>query len=221
MRNRFHIYLFLAITFHFLFFGSLIFISRFWWNKSFLSGGDAKSLYLSLRSGSQNSSSSNSSLSSTSPVSHPTEKSKAKAVKPQDLKSPTDSKKISSQETTENSKGGDKNSGFNSNPEGGNASDKGSPGFSNGTSSLMAEIRNKIERAKRYPALARARKIEGVVSLSFLMDPTGKVQTINIVSSSGSSILDEEALAAVKRAAPFPYYAKPLSVSLRFNLKNE
>lgn len=221
MRNRFHIYLFLAITFHFLFFGSLIFISSFWWNKSFLSGGDAKSLYLSLRSGSQNSS--NSSLSSSSPVSHPTEKSQAKTVHPQDLKSPTDSKKKSHQETSENSKDGNKEDGLNSKTgaEGGNGSAKGSPGFSNGSSSLMAEIRNKIERAKRYPALARARKIEGVVSISFLMDPAGKVQTINVVNSSGSSILDEEALAAVKRAAPFPYYAKPLSVSLRFNLKNE
>ncbi len=198
-------------------------ISLFWWNKSFLSGGDGKSLYLSLRSGSQNSSSSNSSLSSSSPVSHPTEKSQAKTAHPQDLKSPIDSKKKSSQETTENSEDGNKEGGLNSSSdsEGGNASAKGSPGFSNGSSSLMAEIRNKIERAKRYPALARARKIEGVVSISFLMDPTGKVQTIKVVNSSGSSILDEEALAAVKRAAPFPYYAKPLSVSLRFSLKNE
>jgi TonB family protein len=43
-----------------------------------------------------------------------------------------------------------------------------------------------------------------VANLAFRIDRQGHVVSSGIVKSSGSAILDAEALALVKRAAPFP-----------------
>jgi periplasmic protein TonB len=52
---------------------------------------------------------------------------------------------------------------------------------------------------RRYPP--RASGVEGVVSLAFSVDRDGNVV---IVKSSGSALLDAEALDLIKRAAPLP-----------------
>jgi TonB family protein len=57
-------------------------------------------------------------------------------------------------------------------------------------------------RFKRYPAHAGA--AEGVVSLAFSIDRKGNVVGSRIDRTSGSAGLDAEALAMIKRAAPFP-----------------
>jgi TonB family protein len=57
---------------------------------------------------------------------------------------------------------------------------------------------------KRYPPQARQRKEEGLVRISFSIDRAGKVISNRIVSSSGFAALDNEALAMIKRAQPFP-----------------
>ncbi|MFO1518206.1 MAG: energy transducer TonB [bacterium] len=80
-------------------------------------------------------------------------------------------------------------------------------------------MRRRIERAKRYPTSARLQHLEGVVSLSFSIEPDGQVRALALVHSSGSDVLDQEALATVKRAAPLPYYANPIRISLRFYLE--
>jgi periplasmic protein TonB len=59
-----------------------------------------------------------------------------------------------------------------------------------------------LERHKRYPPQARG-KI-GEARLAFSIDRTGRVLASRIVHSSGSEALDQEALALVRRAAPFP-----------------
>jgi protein TonB len=64
--------------------------------------------------------------------------------------------------------------------------------------SLVAQL----ERYKRYPAQARGE--QGVSSLAFRIDRHGRVVSSRIVGSSGSAVLDEETLALVKRAQPFP-----------------
>ncbi len=61
-----------------------------------------------------------------------------------------------------------------------------------------------IERYRRYPDSARREHVEGVVLLRFLMDRNGKVLDAWIDRSSGFTILDTEAVAAVKRAQPLP-----------------
>ena len=60
----------------------------------------------------------------------------------------------------------------------------------------------RIERHKRYPP--RANGEHGVASLAFRIDRQGNLISSRIIHSSGSSVLDAEALATVKRAQPFP-----------------
>jgi protein TonB len=59
-----------------------------------------------------------------------------------------------------------------------------------------------LNRYKRYPVGAHG--IEGVVRLEFTLDRSGKIVSERIVQSSGSPLLDDEALAMVRRAAPLP-----------------
>jgi periplasmic protein TonB len=61
---------------------------------------------------------------------------------------------------------------------------------------------------KRYPHAGAA---EGVVSLAFTIDRKGNLASSRIEKTSGSEVLDAEALAMVKRAAPFP--APPAGVA--------
>lgn len=61
-----------------------------------------------------------------------------------------------------------------------------------------------LNRHKRYPDAARARNIQGGVSVTFTIDRTGSVLDAHVVVSSGSPVLDEEALAVVRRASPLP-----------------
>jgi protein TonB len=83
-----------------------------------------------------------------------------------------------------------------------------------------------LERNKRYPATAQSRGEHGVAEVFFSLDRHGRVVESHIMRSSGAPILDEEALALLQRAQPFP--APPpeilgvhvdLTVPIRFNLK--
>ncbi|MFO1464173.1 MAG: energy transducer TonB [bacterium] len=112
-------------------------------------------------------------------------------------------------------------SGGGKGPGGVGAPGTGGSGSGGEASALLAKIRQKIARAKRYPHQARAEGIEGVCGLSFEIQPDGGLAYVKLTQSSGSSLLDEEALATVRRAAPFPYYAGPIRFSLRFSLKDE
>jgi protein TonB len=60
----------------------------------------------------------------------------------------------------------------------------------------------RLARLQRYPAQANG--AAGVVSLGFNIDRQGHVVSSRIVKSSGSTVLDAEALALIKRASPFP-----------------
>jgi protein TonB len=88
------------------------------------------------------------------------------------------------------------------------------------------QITGLLERNKRYPAAAQARREQGVVQLAFSLDRKGQVVASRIVASSGSAALDEEAMALVRRASPFPPPPAQLTgeqvnlvVPIRFNLK--
>lgn len=70
--------------------------------------------------------------------------------------------------------------------------------------SYLARLLGYLNRYKRYPAEARAARIQGVVLLHFVMDKTGHVTSFEISKSSGKPALDEEALALIQRAQPLP-----------------
>lgn len=64
----------------------------------------------------------------------------------------------------------------------------------------LGQLRSSLERAKVNP---RSRA-QGTVMLRFSVAADGKLLSHEIVASSGSSVLDNAAVAALRRAAPFP-----------------
>jgi protein TonB len=83
-----------------------------------------------------------------------------------------------------------------------------------------------LQRAKRYPRGAESRREQGVVTLSFSLGRNGNVLARSIVRSSGNAELDQEVLAMVMRAQPFPSFPPSmtqarinLTVPVRFSLR--
>jgi periplasmic protein TonB len=84
-----------------------------------------------------------------------------------------------------------------------------------------------LERNKRYPQQSQARREQGIAQVFFSLDRQGRVIESRIVRSSGATALDEEALALLQRAQPFPPPPREdfagehvdLTVPIRFNLK--
>lgn len=86
-------------------------------------------------------------------------------------------------------------------------------------------VKQRIEERRIYPAWARKQRIEGMVLVSFIILANGQAQEINIIRSSGSSILDQEASNTIKMASPFApipegtgAYFIQMDVSLVFTL---
>jgi len=73
---------------------------------------------------------------------------------------------------------------------------------SSATASWQQSLVARLAKVQRYPAQARG--VQGVVSLAFTIDRHGGVVSSRIVKSSGSTVLDAEALDLIKRAAPLP-----------------
>ncbi|MEP9395879.1 TonB family protein [Mesorhizobium sp. KR2-14] len=85
------------------------------------------------------------------------------------------------------------------------ASKGGTSGVGNAAvSNYPGKIVAKLRRALRYPAQARLQGVHGETRVSFVVAADGSVSSIRMVGSSGSAALDEAALDAVRRAAPFP-----------------
>jgi len=65
-------------------------------------------------------------------------------------------------------------------------------------------IKQRIEEARRYPSWAKRQGVEGAVYLRFTVSSDGLSQNVRVMRSSGSAILDQEAIATIVRAEPFP-----------------
>ncbi|MCF8077648.1 MAG: TonB family protein [Desulfobacterales bacterium] len=86
-------------------------------------------------------------------------------------------------------------------------------------------VRLLIERNKVYPSAARARQVEGRVTVRFTIAPDGSVRSAEVVKSSKKGILDEAALDAVRKSSPFPRPPRhlfsgdlPLEITIQFEL---
>jgi protein TonB len=84
--------------------------------------------------------------------------------------------------------------------------------------SYFTKIKQLIESQWEYPELALRYGLQGRLSLVFTIGPNGQLQQLRLLRSSGSQLLDDEALRAIKAAAPFPpipdwIKASPLSIS--------
>jgi len=61
-----------------------------------------------------------------------------------------------------------------------------------------------VERHKRYPREAARQGIAGTARLAVTIDRQGRLAGARLAKSSGHALLDEEALATARRAAPYP-----------------
>jgi protein TonB len=71
-------------------------------------------------------------------------------------------------------------------------------------SNYPGKVVSKLRHVLRYPPEARGRRLNGVAQVQFVVGSSGDVGSVRLARSSGSPILDEAALATVRRAAPFP-----------------
>ncbi|OHV81324.1 energy transducer TonB [Ensifer sp. LCM 4579] len=71
-------------------------------------------------------------------------------------------------------------------------------------SNYPGKVRRKLNRAFRYPAEAKRQGLRGVAHVRFTVTSDGGLAGVGIAKSAGSALLDEAALDAVRRAAPFP-----------------
>jgi protein TonB len=81
----------------------------------------------------------------------------------------------------------------------------------------------KISSLVRYPEAARERGVTGVATVRFALDGAGAVTLADLTRSSGDRALDDEAVAAVRRAAPLPAppegAPRAYSAPIRFELR--
>jgi protein TonB len=87
------------------------------------------------------------------------------------------------------------------------------------SSEQWKQLHAAIERAKTYPRLAREQGVEGVVLVRFKVAPSGDIEKVDVVKSSGSDILDQASVRTVRRAAPMPYLNGWIEVPMSYVLK--
>lgn len=78
------------------------------------------------------------------------------------------------------------------------------PARSAGKDSWEARVVARLESLKRFPPAARSRRDQGVASVRFRINRAGMLLSSSLVSGSGTRLLDQEALATVARAQPYP-----------------
>ena len=97
----------------------------------------------------------------------------------------------------------------------------GEPGGPDGalSSEQWRLLQSALEKAKTYPRFARERGIEGTVLVRFKVLPSGDIDGVNVVKSSGAAVLDEASVKTVYRAAPMPYVKGWVEVPMVYELK--
>ncbi|MFC1825741.1 energy transducer TonB, partial [Thermodesulfobacteriota bacterium] len=79
-------------------------------------------------------------------------------------------------------------------------------------------IKARIQDHWRYPQGAKKNLIEGRLLVLFSLSRDGNLIQIKITKASGHEILDQEAVRAIRSAAPFPPFPRRISLS-RLNIK--
>ncbi|MGH7408389.1 MAG: energy transducer TonB [Candidatus Methylomirabilales bacterium] len=67
----------------------------------------------------------------------------------------------------------------------------------------LEEVKRRVEREWRYPLLAQERGLTGKLVIEFAIRRDGGLTRLHLADSSGVSILDDAALDAIRRAAPY------------------
>ncbi len=89
---------------------------------------------------------------------------------------------------------------------------------SNTVQKFQQALFRQIERQERYPAAAQRDRLQGSVETLFVMNRDGTVLSVQVKTSSGQAMLDEEAMKAIRRAQPLPPIPADLPDHLRVRL---
>lgn len=83
-----------------------------------------------------------------------------------------------------------------------------------------------LQRFKQYPPASRAKGEQGVAMLNFTVSRNGRVLDSSVAKSSGSTALDSETVAMVRRAQPLPSFPPEMTqdsitvtVPIRYSLR--
>jgi protein TonB len=77
--------------------------------------------------------------------------------------------------------------------------------------SYFATIKRQIELVWNYPEEAARAGIYGELMMQFIIRRDGRLEDVRLLRSSGSRILDEEAIRAVKLANPYNPFPKRIT----------
>lgn len=80
------------------------------------------------------------------------------------------------------------------------------------------KVSGHVQRYKRYPDAAARGGMKGAVKVSISIGGSGNLASARVTSSSGYPVLDSEALATVRRAAPYPKPPASFGGTARFSL---
>ena len=69
--------------------------------------------------------------------------------------------------------------------------------------SYFSKIKRQIQMVWKYPESARREGLKGILTLKFSINEDGTLKGVNLLRSSGSSILDGAAIDAIRDAVPF------------------
>jgi protein TonB len=81
----------------------------------------------------------------------------------------------------------------------------------------FTKIKQSIEVQWEYPEMALRYGLQGRLALEFTIGASGQLEHLRVVRSSGSELLDQEAVRAIRAAAPFPpipTWIKPVPLSI-------
>jgi protein TonB len=91
-----------------------------------------------------------------------------------------------------------------------------SPASAGAMESYGLAVNRHVQRYKRYPGEAAKAGMKGAVRLSISIGGAGNLSAARVTGSSGHALLDSEALATVRRAAPYP--RPPSGAKAQFSL---
>jgi protein TonB len=86
---------------------------------------------------------------------------------------------------------------------------------------LLAYIKEFINKNLVYPPMARRRNIQGIVSVYFDIEKNGRLVSVSVSRSSGSSILDNAAVSLIKKIPPLENLALNRTLALNVNIAYE
>lgn len=89
---------------------------------------------------------------------------------------------------------------------------------SNEFENFLQDVRTRLEQAKGYPWLARIQGREGTARVQFIINASGELQEVHLLESSRSKVLDEEAVATVRRVGRFPHLPEEWHEDIRIQV---